>query len=355
MRKYKICMVVPSRTVMGGIAAVVKEYESGFKDSDFEINFVETYCDGNKIRKLFAAIKGYINFIKCLLFFHPNIIHIHVSFGPSFYRKLLMFKFGFLLKIPVIAHIHGSYINEFYINASKSKQKLVRSTFSKTAYCIVLSDYWKKEFSIMIPDEKMIVVENFSLIPPERSNLDKNNVLFLGFVTKLKGCYDIPKIAEKVVKQVPDAKFYIGGIGDQLQIEKSISESIKENIVFLGWVEKEQKDQLLRESSCFLLPSYSEGMPMSILEAMSYGLPIVSTDVGAIPEVVENGNSGYLSNPGDIDDISKNICNILLDNDLKKSMSNYNFNMIKSKYSLDRHITSLKKIYMKVIGDSDEK
>ena len=86
---------------------------------------------------------------------------------------------------------------------------------------------------------------------------------------------------------------------------------LMEKCLFPGWVRDAEKDKLLQESTLFMLPSYQEGLPMAILDAMAYGLPIVSTYVGGIPQLIQNGESGYLAQPGDCQAIADGILQYL--------------------------------------------
>lgn len=96
-----------------------------------------------------------------------------------------------------------------------------------------------------------------------------------------------------------------------------------------------------------MLPSYNEGMPMSILDAMGYGLPIVSTTVGGIPKIVHDSINGYLCNAGDIASFSENIVKLLVDNDLCLKMGQESLNIIESKYSFECHLDKLFQLYEK--------
>ena len=102
---------------------------------------------------------------------------------------------------------------------------------------------------------------------------------------------------------------------------------------------------MLREADIFFLPSYNEGMPMSILEAMGYGLPIVSTNVGGISKVVHNGENGYYFNPGDYENFGEVICELLVDSDKYLDMSKKSFQIVYESYSLESHIKKLEAVY----------
>jgi len=347
--KKKICMVVQDPMVKGGIAAVVNGYRGSQLEKDFNIIYVESYKDGGKFVKILKGICGYFHFVKILLVDNPDVVHIHSSFGPSFYRKLPFIYMASFAKKPIINHIHGAEFESFYMNANKKKKKLIELVYNKCDMLIALSEEWKDNLSMIVPEDNIIVIENYSKMA-EGVVRDKcnNQVLFLGAIGQRKGCYDIPYVVELVAKEVPDCKFVIAGDGDIDQIKELLKEKgVEENVEFPGWVRGEEKDKLLRESDIFFLPSYNEGMPMSILDAMGYSLPIISTKVGGITKIVHNGKNGYVFQPGDVEGFAKGITNILTHMDMLKSFGNESANIVIKKYSLSAHLDSLKKLYLK--------
>ena len=85
--KKKVCMIVPSFSAKGGITSVVNGYRNSQLTEDYDVRFIETYCDGSIIHKIFKALSAYSKFIYTALFWKPNLVHVHTSFGGSFYRK----------------------------------------------------------------------------------------------------------------------------------------------------------------------------------------------------------------------------------------------------------------------------
>lgn len=353
-KKKKVCMIVQNKMVKGGIAAVISGYYGSVLEKDYDIIYVESYKDGNKSTKLLKGIQGYFHFAKVLLIDHPDIIHIHSSFGPSFYRKLPFIYMASWAKKPIINHIHGADFDEFYINSSEKKKQQIKKVYGKCSILVALSEEWKQRLEKIVSKEKIIVIENYSILHEdalkERYSRESNHeVLFLGELGRRKGCYDIPAVIEEVVKDIPDVKFILAGAGspqDEDAIKKLVKEKgIEKNVVFPGWVRGKEKDKLLREADVFYLPSYNEGMPMSILDAMGYGLPIVSTNVGGIPKIVQNNVNGFCVVPGSVAAMRKAIVFAFKD---RKQMSKQSFSIVAQKYSLESHLEKIEKCYSEV-------
>ena len=354
MRK-KVCMVVPSFSAKGGIATVVGGYRGSELEKQYDIKYIESYCDGGKIKKILKAISSYFCFLKEMVGNKPKLVHIHSSFGGSFYRKLPFIYMASSFKIPVINHIHGSEIADLYINAGEKKKRLVEKCFDKCAYLVVLSEEWKANLQVVKTKTPKIVIENYSTIHKEclrRKDNDDKNILFLGFITELKGCFDIPEIAKKVIEQDNNVKFILAGSGEVESLQKILSaRGIAQYFLFPGWVKKEEKENLLKSADFFFLPSYTEAMPMSILEAMGYGLPIVTTNVGGIPQLVEEGKNGYMIEPGNIDGFVNAILALVKNDDLVYNMGKRSIEKASGKYSLETHLAKILALYKNVCGE----
>lgn len=352
--KKKVCMVVQDPMVKGGIAAVVNGYRGSELEKDFKITYVESYKDGGKLTKLFKSVCGYIHFMKVLLINKPDLVHIHSSFGPSFYRKLPFIYLANWTKKPIINHIHGAEFDSFYVNASDKKKKLIKRIYNKCSILIALSDEWKERLKLIVPERNINVIENYSIIHDDafECKIERDShkqVLFLGEIGKRKGCYDIPSVVEKVVSAVPEVKFILGGSGDIEQIKTILREKgVEQNVLFPGWVRGSDKDRLLRESDIFFLPSYNEGMPMSILDAMGYGLPVVSTNVGAIQKIVQNGKNGYTCVPGDTEGFANSIIEMLNTKNKLRAFSIGSYEIVSQKYSLETHLKLIEELYTKI-------
>lgn len=348
-------MVVPSFSAKGGIATVVSGYKNSELEKKYDIKYIESYCDGSKIKKIFQAIGAYFSFLKEVLINKPDIVHIHSSFGGSFYRKLPFVYIANIFKIPVINHIHGSEIENLYINASNIKKRLVEKCFNKCKYLVVLSEEWKKKLQVVKTKTPIIVIENYSNIHREylrRKENKKKKILFLGFITKLKGCFDIPEIAKKVLENNADVEFILAGSGKVRKLQDIIEEKdISQYFSFPGWVKKEEKEKLLKNADIFFLPSYTEAMPMSILEAMGYGLPIITTNVGGIPQLVVNGRNGYMVEPGKKDDFAKAILKLIDNDELIYRMGKESIEMADEKYSLEKHLAKIRELYDNALGE----
>ena len=343
--------MVPDRLVKGGIASVV----NGYREHDFsgkcEVSYIESYRNGSKWEKLAKALKGYLLFFREMILNKPDIVHIHSSFGPSFYRKMPFIYMACFRGVPVINHIHGAEFETFYLKASDRKKRRIRKVYGKCTMLIALSEEWKRNLESVVSPEKITVIENYCKIPDLSGTEKKKQILFLGEIGKRKGCYDIPEIYGRVLEKGERLPLIMAGDGELAEVKKLFEDrDLLESVSFPGWVRGADKDKCLKESGIFLFPSYYEGMPMAVLEAMAYGMAIVTTRVGGIPHLLEDGVSGYLCEPGDIEGLSKRLLELSKDGDKRRKMGERARQKAIEEYSMESHMKKLMDLYGRVKG-----
>ena len=290
----------------GGMAAVIQYYEKYFD----KLHYISSWKDGCKLTKLCYYIKAYTNCLANFIF-HPNIkiIHIHTAADNSFWRKTKFIKLAKHFNKKVIIHIHASRFKDFY-NESTRKEE-IKKYLNITDKIIVLSNSWRDWFiNIGIDSTKIIVLNNIVTYPKiQQINEDPNKIkiLFLGEIGKRKGVFDILTAIAKDQNYYKDKIiFKIGGNKNEEQLQSFIqSNNLQSFVKFEGWIAGEKKEKLLNWADIFILPSYNEGLPIAILEAMSYNTAIISSPVGGIPEIINHNKNGLLVMPGNIKEIDE--------------------------------------------------
>lgn len=209
-------------------------------------------------------------------------------------------------------------------------------------------------FDEIVDSKKVFAVPN--VVPTVvKANIARNdgnvNLLYLGFIYQAKGIFDLAEVINLSKERYRGkVKLYVGGSGVE---EERLADFIKSNnlgdlIEMCGWVSGEDKNQLLSQCDAYILPSYIEGLPVSIIEAMTYGLPIISTKVGGIPEIVKDGKNGILFNSGDKQALSNSIDLLVNDNKHRKLMGMESLKMSKE-YLPDNIVYCLNEMYKSLI------
>jgi glycosyltransferase involved in cell wall biosynthesis len=171
-------------------------------------------------------------------------------------------------------------------------------------------------------------------------------ILFLGRLGARKGTFDLVRAFAGVVQRFPGAKLVCAGDGAIEEVQSlSRKLGIEESVYCPGWLDPEGTRQALRRATIFTLPSRAEGLPMALLEAMSWGLPVVATAVGGIPQVLKDGENGWMVRPGDVDALCRTLCLAIAESDASARMGRAARKTIEDSFSLSASIERLIAIY----------
>jgi glycosyltransferase involved in cell wall biosynthesis len=349
-----VLVVATSSKTRGGITSVVNYYRS----SEFwQINncvWIETHIDRTNFHKIMYFMRSYIKFFTLL----PNasLVHIHLSSPVSGIRKLPFLALAKIYKIPIIIHFHA-FSSE--TNIDKNYFKLYKLLFKKANSIIVLSESWKQGLikDLNLNPSKIEVVYNPCNIIMENKNVVKTNtILFAGTIENRKGYRDLIIAFANIAKLYPKWKLVFAGNGEikeGMELAKKLQ--IENQIIFKGWVSGIEKEKIFREADLFCLPSYAEGFPMSVLDAFSYGLPVITTPVGGIPEIAKDGVNMLLFNPGDINTLSEKLNILICDISLRNTISNASISFSTNEFCLKLITKKIDTIYKKIVANNNVK
>lgn len=347
-----VIMIGSHLRVTGGITRVVKNYMQAGLNEKTNLEYFPTYYGSNHFVNILYFIIQYIK-----LFFQLNVLnrkydvaHIHMSYKGSFIRKMYIVNLFSRKGIPIIIHMHGGYFKQFYNESSETYKQKITDTLNKADVLIALGYEWK-EYYESICSTRVVSLEN-AVFPKEfdQNQNQKKYITAMGLLSPKKGTYDLIEVGAKLKGRIDNKyKFVLAGDGEVEKVKQKIT-SLNLNDVFIipGWISEDEKiGEIYRKSIIYVLPSYFEGMPMSILEAMSYGLPIISTNVGSISGVVKKSN-GIIVNPGDIDSIANSIVKLLNEPEIVEEISLNNRKKIEEKYNIYNSINQVLCLYQDV-------
>lgn len=350
-----VLVIAPSKSVRGGISSVVKGLLSSDLADKYRFVHIASHVDGNWLEKMGAALAGWMKMCFLLLFFKIDIVHIHGSDIISSSRKYLFFRLVKLFKKKVIYHFHGASFAKQYANSPLIVRMAVKRLFEDADCTICLSKSWGKTIKRIAPRSKVTVVPNGVKLPRSAEVGDITNgpvnLTFLGLIGERKGVFDLVEVVRRLISDGCGIKLFVGGNGEIKKLQKEIvKHNLSQHCSYLGWIGEEQKDQLLSQTDIFVLPSYGEGMPMSILEAMSYGIPIISTTVGGIPEMVLHQKCGILYSPGDIEALTEAIRFLVENTKVREAFGLAARKQIENVFSLKRVSQRMDGIYAKMLA-----
>lgn len=333
--KIKVLVVATSRKTRGGITSVVKAYENSPLWDKFHCKWIETHRDGGAFTKLSYLLKGFLQFLLCVPFY--DIIHIHTSEPPSALRKVLFMAVSKMLGKKVIVHFHSFSVD----TTIKSKyQNVYRYLFGKADVVLVLSKYWQDELcrTFGFKDSKVKVLYNpCTTEVSSKAYPKRKQILYAGTVNARKGYADMIKAFAQIANRYSDWSIVFAGNGEIEEGKFLASQlGIAKQTIFLGWVRGEEKDKAFKEASIFCLPSYAEGFPMGVLDAWAYGLPVITTPVGGIPDIAIDGKNCLLFNPGDVDVLAKQMDKMMSSEELRKLVASESNELAKGIFSVEK-------------------
>lgn len=364
MKKNGVVLIGPYPPPYGGVSAYIESLHKSPLDQEFGVQVFNTYTPGgisSTMKKSLSLCRYLIRNRKEL-----GILHIHGGSRSAFWKYLPVFFLNIFLRRNIIYHIHsqtgftkfleGSAVSRFFFNL-----------FLKRQHIIVLSTVFKKfledrfgyrnihyvHTSVNIKEEEM--KENPGLFKEifSEGQREKKKILFFGLVTKRKGVQDLVKVIPELVEKHPEALFIIAGTSGDFtaELDEFVASFGKpDNLLYLKNVSNEVKVELFRCSDIYTLPTYSEGLPMAIMDAMAFGMPMVTTPVGAIPEVIIEGENGFLGEPGDHQKLAENISMLLGDEALCRKIRENNMKKARGEFTPDKLIAKMSQIYHTVLS-----
>lgn len=290
----------------GGIDSVINGYIADGLYQKLEHRRVISHLGKNKLEDIYLFIKSIFILLFLGMLNKKVIFHCHLSYKGSFWRKLIFLIISKITFSKIIMHLHGSEFKNYFESSSILKQKLITFLIRHSTRFVVLSDGWSqyiKSISGITP----VVINNYVDVPvvDAKGGSNRSGILFLGAFIKRKGIYDLLN-AYKLLNT--EENLHLCGAGEDLKVKELVSKlNIEDKVIFHGWVNSEEKFNLLSRCRIFILPTYNEGLPMSIIEAMGSRIPIITTPVGAIPEVINNNINGLIVKEGNIDSIKEGL------------------------------------------------
>lgn len=338
MGNPKVLIVATSRKTRGGITSVIKAHETGEQWKKYQCMWLATHLDRGLFVKL---IFSFVAFIRCIFVLPQyDLVHFHVGEVPSALRKCPFMWYAKLWRKKTVVHFH-TFTPEGTVQSWR--RGVYNYLFCSADRVIVLSEFWRDFVEKEFPGAKAVIIYNpctaevkclnsaFDVLPP-----NAHSILYAGTLSERKGYADLMRAFAKIAKMYPDWKLSFAGndvTGKAVELVKELG--IELQVELLGWVSGDVKDKAFKDADVFCLPSYAEGFPMGVLDAWAYGLPVITTPVGGIPDVAIDGKNMLLFNPGDIEGLANCLERIITDEDLRKSIAKESINFAVTTFNID--------------------
>jgi len=274
-------------------------------------------------------VRGLAGFAARMVLRRPAVVHLNVTQRGSTWRAWPVVALARLGRVPVLLALHSSEYRTFTGGLPRPPLAAVRWMFGSADLVAVLGEGWADyaRTELRVRSDRLVVLPNAVPGPAavrvrDQSESHVPHLLFLGRVGHRKGIADLlAALAEPASMALP-WQLTVAGDGDVEEYERRARDlGLAGRVRFTGWLGPDQVAMELEDADVFVLPSHAEGLPLAVLEAMAYGLAVVTTPVGAIPEVIEDGETGLLAPPGDSDALGSALRRVLASSELRESLA----------------------------------
>ena len=331
---------------------------SSLKNERYQVKFIDKSFSKNietigkpSLRKIIRIPALAIEIISACLFKRPKLCFYFIACGKSAFLidAFLLFIIRFC-RIPYILRFGGK---GFYVLQRENFiwNRLVSYTLSNALGGIILGRSIKRDVNLFISDERLVYVPNGienHLFTFKKVFHKKIQILFLSNLHPRKGPLDVIKAADIIIKKNTNVRFILAGADFSSSYTKQLKSYIKTNeldkyVTIWGAVNGKEKDKLFSKSDIFVFPTYYERETFGIvnIEAMSWGLPVISSTEGAIPEIIQDGINGFIVNPKSPEQIAEKILLLVNNSELRKRMGIESRKIFEAKYSIKAYEKNL--------------
>jgi len=349
-QKILICGILPP-PLFGHSAMYKILMESSFADA-FDITFLDmkfwSYDKHKKVTviKILKMIKYLIQYTWLIIVKRPRYVLYNISFDKMPLLKDFLFCFiGKIFGCHIVIHDMGQYARELYDSSGRVYQALIRWMMNNTTACILLGEETKSAYDGFIESRRLISVPG-SVEDTESIALDGNgrnksqqeiNVLYFSYMTESKGVLTAFNAASKVLSRDKSVRFtFAGPIGSESIQEAytQLSQQFNSRVKCLGYIEDvSERTRIYRGADIFIFPTLRDVFGLVLLHAMAEGLPIIASVEGNIPEIIKDGENGFLIEKGNDEQLAQRIEELAGDHALRTAMGKANRQRYEEVYS----------------------
>lgn len=305
MRRDGIALMVgPALDAPGGMSAVANTYaDAGWFERE-GVRYLSSYEGPGLLRQLRVFGRALALTSGLLLRGRLRLLHVHSASRGSFWRKALLCLLARLAGRPYVFHVHSGEFPTWLQARSLPVRAWVRWTLRGAARVLVLTPGWATQLQQALGPLRVAVAWNPIALPHGLAPAAAPAVpvvLFLGRLRDKKGVFDLLEAWPRVLTACPQARLLLAGDGELAAVAaRAEALGVAASVSLPGWLDGARKAAALREAAVFVLPSYFEGLPIGVLEAMAAGVPVVATPVGGLPDLLCDGQDALLVPPGDV-------------------------------------------------------
>jgi len=300
----RVLHIGPDERALGGIACVIRTYMRCLANRSLSVRRLATVNEGHRLKKLFAAAAAYVRAPFEIM--RVDLVHVHTASRNSWRRKAPLVILTKLQRRKLVIHIHAGGFADFLDSMGRSRRWLNIRLLSLADCVVCLSPSTRAELAKHLHTIPVVTIPNPCRFFPCEEKVCREpgvEILFTGAIARPKGVFDLVRAFALVVRECPREKLRLviaGGGKAEACRELAREWGVEDNVSLPGWLASRQLQEAYAKADIYCLPSYIEGVPMGVLEAMAFALPIVASPVGGIPDLVDDGVHGLFVPPGDV-------------------------------------------------------
>jgi len=308
---------------MGGIDRLMDEVRRRVSTAapDLDIKFLTTRGPGHILLSPFYCSAAAIALIWYRLARGRCVCHVNLASFGSTLRKLFLTRLATRLGHATVIHLHGAMFHDYYRGVGASQQSRIDRMFRDARRVIVLGSVWRTFVAetFQLPDLRVLILPNASAArPPRAPEAVPPEILFLGRLGERKGVPVLIEALGRLAESGLDWRAVIAGDGDATPYRAEVDRSgLSARVSFPGWLGEAEADAHLSRAALLVLPSEAEGLPMAVIEAFAWGVPVISTPVGSTPDILHDGVEGLMVPVGDAEALAAALERLIADPDLR--------------------------------------
>ena len=365
IRSPVILLLGPRRNAVSGVSTHLNLLMESTLAEDFEVAHFQVGAEGRDegpIGRFLRLLLSPIFLAATIIFRQASLVHINTSLNPrAYWRDLAYLAVAKMLGARVVYQVHGGELPQRFFAGAKLLTAFLRFTLKVPDLVLVLAQVELEAYRNFVPEQCVVALPNgidcrpYGAVPTVQGDPGQPlHLVYIGRIAREKGLYEALQGLRLAHELGVDARLVIAGSGVEEPRLRRYAQAlgIAARTCFVGPVFGADKVKLLAGADVMILPSYSEGLPYALLEAMAAGIPVIATPVGAIPDVVTDGIHGLLVPPRDGKSIAESLAIMAGDRERLAWMSRACRRRIRAAFSIDRLAQELALHYAQLCGQA---
>ena len=362
MNRPVVLLLGPHRAAVSGVSTHLNLLMDSSLGEDFELVHFQVGSEGRDegaLSRLLRLAASPFALFATILFRQVALVHINTSLNTRAYWRDLAYLFiAKMLRARVVYQVHGGKLPHEFFAGRALLTRFLRWTLRLPDLVVLLAQVELDAYRIFVPEQSLVRIPNgidarpYSRVPTVRSRSEYPlRLVYIGRLDREKGLYETLQGVRLACELGVDARLIVAGRGPEEGRLRRYAQAlgIAARAAFIGPVHGDDKVKLLATADLMVLPSYAEGLPYALLEAMAAGIPVIATPVGAIPDVVTHGTHGHLVPPRDGRAIAQSLVKLSGDREQLSWMSRACRRRILAAYSIERLAAELSMHYAALI------